>query len=181
MGDYPYHTGKHLLVLVGRHQYVYADESGIHEEAQSCMVGGWMGAPSQWAEFNPRWHDAIAEYQVWNDALDKEAGLAFHAKHFFPKINWRSSHSPYAGWSDGRATEFLDRLLLESRRTPGLYPIGGIVVTEDFRALDTDTRRFMTGGLVTYRAKPGQLVRKEKFDTSGAPDKPYFRWPGHAD
>ena len=40
----------------------YLDESGIHEGAHVCIVGGYFGGPGQWSKFGAEWKRVLEDY-----------------------------------------------------------------------------------------------------------------------
>lgn len=134
--------------------FVFADESGIHDTAPYCVLAGYIGSPRQWIIFEKKWSELLDEY-----------GLSeFHAKRFFARDNEGKRVSPFHGWSDFEARQFLARLvaMINERR---LYPIVGVVDVAAFNTLSVGERRFLTGG---------NILKSGKWDTHGAPTKPYY-------
>ncbi len=98
---------------------VYADESGIHEEATHCVVAGFIASQLQWRLFEEEWVGLLSE-----------AGLSrFHATKLFGR---RASRR--------RTDEFAETI---SRH--GLFPIGAGTEIAAFNRLSVGERRFVTG------------------------------------
>lgn len=134
--------------------FVAADESGVHENPQYCLVAGYIGSPQHWRRFERNWEGVLGQYSVPD----------FHAKRFFARDQRGGRLDSYADWSDDKALSFLDELLscVDQRR---LFPIGGAVHVPSFDALTYGERRFLTGG---------NFTSDSQWLTSGAPSKPYY-------
>lgn len=127
----------------------YFDESGIHAGASVVIVAGYYASPESWKQFE----------SAWQSVLDSERIDEFHAKFFF------GGSKGYRAWRRDRREEFLNGLL-DAVSGSGIRPVGAALVVSDWKRLEPDHRRFMTGGKYS--------PRKSKFLTSGAPNKPYF-------
>lgn len=164
-GRYPYHEGKHLIVVLER--FAYGDESGTETNA-FCTVAGFIASPRQWQLLK----------KAWRAVLDGEAVTTFHAEKFFQRANWRSSKSPYHGWTPDRADNFIAELL-NVVLDRSIKPIGGPVNVADFEAMHPDMRKVITGATLKWRwsSVPGSRADpsvRADFRTSGAPQYPYF-------
>jgi hypothetical protein len=129
----------------------YFDESGIHDGANICVIAGYVGSLNEWRRFDALWGPYAN-------------APAFHAKSFFARDDKGQRVSPYAGWSDEKARDYLARLL-DSITSLKLDPVGALVDVQAFRQYSEDERRYMTGGSVTATGK---------WIHSGAPTKPYY-------
>lgn len=130
---FPYHEGHHLIVAL--RQFVYADESGIHEGAKVCLIAGYRGSPSQWARFDKDWRVALAKHGV------KE----FHSNIFFNrKVIKSPEKNPYLKWSDAKARQYLGELLMAIRKRR-IRPVGCAVVVRDFDSYSWGERAVMAG------------------------------------
>jgi hypothetical protein len=129
---------------------VYVDESGIHDGASFCVVGGYRGSQRQWRDLQSRWTA---------DGCQTE----FHAKDFFGRDPNGQRVPPYNGWTDAKAKAYLDCRLDAINRT-NIFPVGAMIDVRWFRTLSENERRHLTGG----------QWRKGKWRVSGAPQKPYF-------
>lgn len=78
----------------------YMDDSGSHDGAQNCLLGGYWGSDRVWREFE--WE--------WKRVLKSEGIEEFHANKFWPRITGERLE-PYKGWDDKRHHSFIDRLL----------------------------------------------------------------------
>ncbi|MDA2926549.1 DUF3800 domain-containing protein [Acidobacteria bacterium AH-259-G07] len=132
----------------------YADESGIHGDAQVCIVCGYVGGDGQWRCLETEWSQILASYHVQD----------FHAKEFWTrkptgKLTGQYKHlSPNQGF---RLIRDLVNIVLVKK----VHLIGGAVNIEDFNSLTEKERKFITGGLTGDG---------NKWVSSGAPSKPYF-------
>jgi hypothetical protein len=132
----------------------YLDETGIHEGAGVCAIGGYFGGPGQWKKQSGEWDAILKRYKV-----DE-----FHAKQFWGFDNAGKRVGPYKEWLDAKADAFLNELVSTIETRHKLHPISSVVVMESWNKLSHNQRRFLTGG---------KLVNG-KFKTSGCPSKPYF-------
>lgn len=134
----------------------YFDESGIHDQAKVCVVGGFYGTQAAWRTFERQWNKIIADYPELHDC-------GFHAKEFFDRANGkRTGH--YKNWNDDKTRKFLDRLVQAIMRNR-IFPITYGIVVEDFLSLPLEARRWLTGA----RFRPdGKCV------SSGSPNKSYY-------
>ena len=133
----------------------YADESGTHDDPSHCVLAGWIGSPRQWRLFDEAWGNVLTSFEVPN----------FHSKEFFQPNARRSPTNPYRGWSDHRASEFIDALtnVIAERH---INPVGGAVNVRDFMSYSESERRYFTDAPVTQSGRiTGAL--------SGSPNKPY--------
>jgi len=145
----------------------YADDCGTHKDARFCLLLGYLASPEEWALFRRDWQEALRAARV----------PEFHAKIFFPRRFKRASHdNPFTDWSEVKAAQFLDSLLglIDRYR---LWPIGGAASVPDFLQLGLRERRLLTGAQLRVRTEVGRTglsVVRERFISSGAPDRPYF-------
>ena len=173
-GEYPYDDGKHLIAMGVLH--AYGDDSGTHQDANVCLVLGYIGSPRQWKLFRREWQAALA-------MLPQREGKTpeFHAKEFFQRARWRSHESPYHRWTKAKAETFLNSLLDAIHRHQ-LEPIGGATNTRDFFAYSEPQRRFLTGAalITTTRWHGGEFEITDKLlEHQSAPNRPYFvTFPG---
>jgi hypothetical protein len=79
----------------------YMDDSGTHNGAHNCVVGGYWGYVSEWRRFE----------KGWKAALTAEGVEEFHAKEFWQRIPGEGRVGQYASWSDERHAKFINRLL----------------------------------------------------------------------
>ena len=136
----------------------YFDESGIHDCAEVCVVAGYYGIEKAWRQFENQWRKILSDYPEL-----KEDG--FHAKRFFARNEKQERLDGYAGWSDGKANKFLERLVQCTIRNR-IFPIGYAVIVADFLALPVESRQWFTGAKFS---KP-----YGKLESGGCPSKPYY-------
>lgn len=141
-----------------RKQYMfteaYFDESGIHDGAQICVVGGYYGIESAWRKFEGQWNKILEGHELLE--------IGFHAKDFYRREDGKRV-PPYADWSDDKANKFENRLLQVVMRSR-IFPFGHGSVVPEWNALPYDTRKFLSGA---HR-------RNGKFMSTGSPDKSYY-------
>jgi hypothetical protein len=128
----------------------YLDESGIHEGAEVCLIGGYFAGAGQWKKCEKLWERVLSEHDV---PLEK-----FHAKDLVKCTGF------FHGWSNGDSYS-LQFALAETVAQYKIYPVAQGVVVTDFFKLSLSERRFMTGAVLTPE---GKLV------DSGSPNRPYF-------
>jgi hypothetical protein len=134
----------------------YLDESGIHGEAQVCVVAGFYGTQAAWRIFEKQWNKVIADYPELEDC-------GFHAKVFFKKPDGKRI-GPYRNWSDDKARTFLERLVQTVMRNR-IFPITYAVIVDDFLALSLRERKWFTGA---------KFLPTGKCVSSGCPNKSYY-------
>ena len=128
----------------------FLDESGIHEGAKVCVIGGYFAGRGQWRKFEKLWQRTLAKFGV---------PLAeFHAKELAKATGF------FHGWSPDACLRLQSSLAMAIARYK-LYPVGQGVLVEEFMKMSLNERRFMTGA--TLRAEG-------KLKTSGNPNRPYF-------
>jgi hypothetical protein len=132
----------------------YFDESGIHDHAQMCVVGGYYGVESAWRKFEPQWKKILKDHGL----LD----VGFHAKVFYRREDGKRV-PPYADWADVRAEEFENRLIQAIMRSR-IFPFGHGSAVAEWDALPYGMRKFLSGA---HR-------RNGKFLSTGSPDKSYY-------
>ncbi|SRR5579871_3997936 len=132
----------------------YLDETGIHEGAGVCAIGGYFGGPGQWKKQGSEWCVILKRYGVEE----------FHAKQFWAFNDEGERVGPYRGWNNNKADAFLNELVSTIESNSKLHPVCSVVVMQSWNKLSQNQRRFLTGG---------KLVRG-KFKSSGCPSKPYF-------
>lgn len=119
-GPYPYHEGKHLLVMVDA-LYLYADESGTEPNETFCIMAGYVGSPRQWTAFNSEWWKVIATGQM----------PTFHGTTYFDRARRSRLVSPPDPYLDG---------LLKTIEAYDIEPIGAAVKWSVFKSLPDDVR-----------------------------------------
>jgi hypothetical protein len=133
--------------------HAYIDEAGIHEGAKICCVAGYFGGVNQWKRFE----------RQWKRIIDREGIEEFHAKQFWGKDKNGNRVGPYKRWDDRRAAKFQNDLV-EVIRGCRIFPFSAAVVTDDWKVLPEDERRWLTGA----------FLQGGKYKTTGAPNKPYY-------
>jgi hypothetical protein len=127
-------------------QFVLADESGTHDGSAYCIVAGYRGSPGQWDKFNKSWRAILQEYGV----------PVFHSKVFFNRKRITNpKKNPYFKWSDGKANEFLGKLLgvISKQR---IYPVGCSVSVHDFESYSYGERCVLVGYQPTLSRRKSQ-------------------------
>jgi len=132
----------------------YFDESGIHDGAKLCAVGGYYGTEEAWRKFEKQWRAILKD----NGLLE----IGFHAKDFYRRKDGKRV-PPYADWANEKAAKFENRLIQAIMRSR-IVPFGHGVVVAEWNNLPYDMRKFLSGA---HR-------RKGKFLSSGAPAKSYY-------
>lgn len=118
-------------------EWIYADESGIHDQAPHCLVAGYRGSPNQWKRFNAAWNNVLSlrDYKI----------SVFHSNEFFNRtLVSNPAKNPYLGWPDAKADRFRDELLGVIRRFK-LKPVGCAVNVRDFESFTYGERCVMAG------------------------------------
>lgn len=136
---------KHFVML-----QAFFDESGIHNQAQFCVVAGYVGSARHWKRFE----------ELWGPYAKKEA---FHAKRFFQRDPQDNRVSPYNEWNDAKAEAYYKQLL-DAIASVNIYPVGGIVDVAEFWKYTEVERAHLTGS----------DRRNGRKTISGAPTKPYY-------
>ena len=109
----------------------YLDESGIHEEAKVCVIGGYFAGPSRWKKFESDWKKLLHKFKI---PIEK-----FHAQAMLPRLQ----HRP-----------FLQAAAETIASHDRIRPISAGIVVEDFFSFSEPDRRWMTGG----RYERGRLI-----------------------
>jgi hypothetical protein len=134
----------------------YYDESGIHDGASVCVVGGFYGHQRAWRKFEREWNKIIDDYPELKN-------FGFHARRFFARDKGKRV-SPYSDWSDVKAAKFLERIVQAIMRN-SIAPIGYGIVVKDFRSISLTNRKWLTGA---------KFLTNGKCISSGNPNKPYY-------
>lgn len=134
------------------------DESGIHEEAHVCVIAGYWGSQKKWVRFEKCWPQILRSA---NEPPLKE----FHSTEFWNSTGER--RGVFAKWSEAKADRFINDLIACIVETK-VFPASAMLVTEEWKKLNIDERRFLTRGYYHRVTK--------KWLTPGAPNKTYF-WP----
>ena len=128
----------------------YLDESGIHEGAKVCVVGGYFAGRGQWRKFEGSWNQILEKHEV---PLEE-----FHAKDLLKCAGF------FYKWSDAES-QALQMNLAEAVAEYKIYPVAQGVLVEEFFKLSLSERKFMTGATLTPRGR---------LKDSGNPRRPYF-------
>lgn len=153
--------------------YVCADESGVHDNPDFCVVAGYYGSARLWRDFEKAWGDVLGQHDVRD----------FHCKDYFAfdrnggrtgKYVSRATgeQRPYGDWPDSALNE-MEGQLLEVIDGQALQPIGAAVDVHDFEILTERERRYVTGGLPVVTCRGSEPI-KGRWRHPGAPTKPYF-------
>jgi hypothetical protein len=131
----------------------FLDESGIHDNAEVCVIAGYYGYPGAWEKLGDRWKGILRAAKV---PLDKFHALDLiqHRGVFFQMP--RDEH------------EKLKMNLARAVASFRVYPVTVALVMEDFHSLTLDQKRFFTGATIDDSVNPGRLK------TGGRPSTPYF-------
>jgi len=134
----------------------YMDESGIHETAHVCAVGGYFGSVKKWERFECEWSDIIR-------SAGERTLKEFHSTDFWFADGTRKG--VFAEWSDAKAETFIDDLvncIVNSK----IFPTTAVLMVQEWNKLNRDERTFLTGG---------RWHKTENYWlTQGAPNKTYF-------
>jgi hypothetical protein len=131
----------------------YLDESGIHADAEVCIVAGYFGKKGPWRRLESGWK-AVLRNRDFDVPLDK-----FRAKDAVKGTDY------FYGWGDDRRETFLGALG-KAIADSGVHPVCyGLIVSEFFN-FSLAERRFLTGA--TWNAE------QRRFLSSGSPNRPYF-------
>ncbi len=130
----------------------YLDESGVHGDADVCVVAGYFGGVNQWRQFERQWKSILVKFDI----------SGFHAHRFWAKSHGRSV-GEYIGWDKARRDRLIRELTsaITSRR---IYPVAGAVDVKEWRSLTDDQRKWLSGA----------VTQGETFLDPGARKKPYF-------
>lgn len=130
----------------------YVDESGTEADPAYCVIAGYIASPEIWRSFDDTWRAILGPIPE------------FHSTQFFSRKNAKGSQTnPYVDWDDGKAFEFL-RKLVDAIRDHGMLPVRGAVDVADFKSFGFTQRQVLTQARVT----PAGRVAG-----SGSPNKPY--------
>jgi hypothetical protein len=131
----------------------YMDESGIHDDAHVCIIAGYWGSEKKWRRFEARWPEII---KAANEPMLKE----FHSTEFWNSKGER--HGVFAKWSDTKADKFINDLVACIIETK-IFPTSAMLVIDEWKKLNKDEKRFLTGGRYDLAAKkwvkPGAPIR----------------------
>jgi hypothetical protein len=133
--------------------FTYLDESGIHGNAEACIVAGYFGKIGPWRRFESQWKAILAQRDFRVPLHELHAKTLMRRKAFF------------AGWSVDRRDDLLHSLS-DAVAECKIHPVAYGLFVDDFFAFSLPERRFLTGG--TWDAE--QL----RFRSTGCPNKPYF-------
>lgn len=88
----------------------YMDDSGTHDGAHNCVIGGYWGSVKEWTYFEHQWREALAAERIQE----------FKANEFWPRPCGQRI-GPYKDWTDDRHRRFIHSLLsiIEARK---VYP-----------------------------------------------------------
>jgi len=103
----------------------YLDESGVHQDAEVCMIAGYFGGRGQWRKFGKQWQQVLRDF---NMPLNE-----FHAQ----------------GLVKRSATYNLQIALAQTIANFRIHPVAQGVLVRDFFKFSLMARRFMTGATLT--------------------------------
>jgi hypothetical protein len=133
--------------------YAYLDESGIHGNAEACIVAGYFGKKGPWRRFEAQW-ESILGNRDFRVPLDK-----FHASKLIKRKGF------FADWSLDRRDDFLNSLG-NAVAACKVHPVCYGLFMADFYGFSLEERRFLTGA--TWDAN------QRRFRSTGCPSRPYF-------
>lgn len=99
----------------------YLDESGIHDKAKVCVIGGYFAGQSRWKKFESDWLKLLNKFKV---PMDK-----FHAKNIVPTIK---KGTYFENWSAATHRSFLQTIAETIASHDRIRPITAGIVVEDF-------------------------------------------------
>jgi hypothetical protein len=105
--------------------YCYLDESGVHEDAQVCVIAGYFGEIGQWRKFRELWKKVLRKFDVPCEE--------FHAKDVVKR----------------RDSARLQLALAETIARYKIYPVAQGILVQDFYKFSLAERRFLTGAILT--------------------------------
>jgi hypothetical protein len=148
-GRYPYHRGKHLIIMAKR--FAFVDESDWND-GPVCVHAGWLASDPVWQKFEAAWSRILAKKGL--------AAEGFHATDFFNRkafyMQRPNSTNPYKDWDESEATQFIGDLtgLIATNQANGkMFEIGGGVEVKPFREFTLGERRWLTGASWDYEKK----------------------------
>lgn len=144
--------------------HAYADDSGTHDHSEYSLLLGYIASPAQWKRARRDWRLALGDIPE------------FKSTDFFQRERWQSSKSPYQGWGDSEAREFLNRFLRIIDQY-GLWPIGGACKTDDFYGYAKPIRIWLTGATLltkTHWYEDEFEIQDKLIEHEGSPERPYF-------
>ena len=107
---------------------VYMDDSGSHDGAHNCVIGGYWGSVNEWRKFEREWNAILDEYGIEE----------FKSRTYFRMSNGRRV-PPYREWDNKTYAGFLDKLLgtIASRK---IYPFATGIIGEQWSSLPANLR-----------------------------------------
>lgn len=101
----------------------YLDESGIHDGAKVCVIGGYFAGEGRWRRFESEWKGLLAEYEI---SMER-----FHAAEFLKTRN------------RFQVLKSLADLIASHER---IRPITAGIIVNDFYSFSLTERKYLTGG-----------------------------------
>lgn len=105
--------------------YCYLDESGVHENAEVCVIAGYFGGIGQWRKLEKLWNRALRKFDIPREE--------FHAQEI---VRHRNSLP-------------LQLALAEAVARCRIYPVAQGLFVRDFYKFSLAERRFPTGAILT--------------------------------
>jgi hypothetical protein len=133
----------------------YIDECGINQEHRICVVGGYFAEQGVWRAFENRWNEVLERYGT------RKRG--FHSYEFWNRDDSGRRKKHYAVWTEQRAEDYLNELVM-CIQNHEIFPVATGLVVREWQRLDVNSRRWLTGGNFTGR----------KWTRPGAPNRHYF-------
>jgi hypothetical protein len=117
----------------------YIDDSGSHDKAHNCLLGGYWGGVNEWRKFERKWKAVLDHFGIEE----------FHAKEFWPRPNGFRI-GPYKRWSNDRHRSLIDNLL-KVIQSSKIYPFMCGVLSAEWEKQQLFYREIFTGA---SRLKP---------------------------
>lgn len=100
-----------------------------------CLVAGYIGSPKQWNLFGREWRRVLRKYRI----------DVFHGRVFFNRDRISDpKRNPYFGWSDEKATRFINDLL-STIRVRQIRPVGSAIDVSAFESFSYGERCLLVG------------------------------------
>jgi hypothetical protein len=129
-------------------EFVYADESGVHEASRYCIIAGFQGAPGQFKALRREWLTVLQKptYRV----------PEFHGNVFFNRRRITNPRkNPYLTWTDSKADKFLGELAMTIAGRK-VRPVGCAVDIAAFNSYSFGERCVLAG----YTPKPSRRSKR---------------------
>jgi hypothetical protein len=120
----------------------YLDESGIHDQANVCVISGYWGTQKQLQKLEKAWKKVLRDFDFPMED--------FHAKDLIKKRDHR---------------RMLEKLAGTIAKHPKVHPVSYGIIVDDFNSFTLEQRRFFTGAelLLTGKLTPTGCPNKPYF------------------